>query len=209
VEDTGVGIDESVRDHIFEPFFTTKSSSRGTGLGLATVYTAVDQNGGHVEMSTEVGVGTRFDVYLPVFDEAPESTELEPVADLPTGGSELVLLVEDDPAVQRVLREFLADRGYTVLAANDGLAGFELACREGNRVDLVVTDVVMPRMNGIELARRLRDELPHVKVLLISGYAKDREKIMEESLHGPNCWFLQKPFTPDTLARSIRELLDT
>ena len=208
VLDTGVGIADDVREHIFEPFFTPQDAARGTGLGLATVYAAVMQNGGHVDVTTEVGVGTCFDIYLPVVGALPEVGEPEPGCPLPTAGEECLLLVEDDPGVQHVLKEFLEDRGYQVLAASDGVAGLELARKQGFGVDLVLTDVVMPRMNGLELARRLRDELPHVKVLLISGHATDQERIAEESLFGDQCSFLQKPFTPDTLAAAVRALLD-
>jgi PAS domain S-box-containing protein len=208
VEDTGVGIDPSVRDRIFEPFFTTKSSSRGTGLGLATVYGAVRECGGLVEVSSEIGVGTRFDVYLPVFEGMPDQRDPESVQSLEIEGSERLLLVEDDPSVREVLAEYLENQGYTVLSADDGEEGLEVARREGCAVDLVLTDVVMPRMNGVELARLLRDEFPHIKVLLISGHTKDRKRVVEESLKWPSCSFLQKPFAPRDLGLRIRELLD-
>jgi PAS domain S-box-containing protein len=208
VHDTGVGIAPEVVEHVFEPFFTTKDAGRGTGLGLATVYTAVTQNGGHVDMTTELGVGTRFDLFFPVADRRQPQAEPELRAPVRTAGTECLLLVEDDPGVQQVLRELLEERGYSVVAAPDGAAGLELVRGREMRVDLVLTDVVMPRMNGIELARRLRVERPGIKVLLISGHAKDHETIVQESLAGDGCSFLQKPFTPDTLARAVRELLD-
>jgi PAS domain S-box-containing protein len=208
VEDTGVGIEPAICDRIFEPFFTTKRGSRGTGLGLATVYHAMEQAGGSVEVTSEVGSGTRFDLVFPASARSIRADQPKPPPEIPTTGTESVLIVEDDPAVQSVLREYLTDRGFSVHAADDGLAGLELARREGIRLDLVLSDVVMPKMSGIEMARRLREELPHLKVLLISGHAKDREKAVEESMQDGFCAFLQKPFAPETLARRIRDLLD-
>jgi PAS domain S-box-containing protein len=208
VKDTGTGISDTVREHIFEPFFTTKSAERGTGLGLATVYSAVRESGGLVEVRTEVGVGSSFDVYLPVFAGTvrPTAPEAQPAAVDP--GNERVLLVEDDPSVRSVLKEYLEDQGYSVLTADDGEQGLELARRSDTLVDLVLSDVVMPKMNGVELARILRSETPDIKVLLISGHTRDRKRVVEESLTSSSCSFLQKPFTPETLARRIRELLD-
>jgi PAS domain S-box-containing protein len=208
VEDTGVGINDAVRDHIFEPFFTTKSSAKGTGLGLATVYSAVHDAGGLVEVRSEMGSGTCFDIYLPADEGVPEAAEPETVGRAETRGDERVLLVEDDPAVRSVLTEYLESQGYSVVSAEDGREGLATARREGSTVDLVLSDVVMPKMNGVELARVLREELPGVRVLLISGHADDRKRVVEESLEWPACTFLQKPFTPYVLATKIRELLD-
>ena len=208
VKDTGVGIAEEVREHIFEPFYTTKSSTGGTGLGLATVYSAVHECGGLVEVNSELGVGTCFEVYLPVFDGMPEQSEPDPPESIPTQGNERLLLVEDDPSVRTVLTEYMEEHGYTVIPAEDGEAGLELARQNGPSLDLVLTDVVMPKMSGVELARTLRVESPHVKILLISGHAKDRKGVVEESLKCSSCSFLQKPFTPQVLVTRIRELLD-
>ena len=209
VKDTGVGIADSVRDHIFEPFFTTKSATRGTGLGLSTVYSAVGDSGGLVEVNSELGVGTCFEVYLPVFDGIPDHSQPEPRPDITTRGSECVLLVEDDPSVRVVLAEYLEDQGYRVLPAADGEEGLDLARKNGSSVDLALSDVVMPKMNGVELARSLREEFPHIKVLLISGHTNDRKRVVEESLDSTSCSFLQKPFTPNALVTRIRELLDS
>jgi two-component system, cell cycle sensor histidine kinase and response regulator CckA len=208
VEDTGVGIDEAIRDQIFDPFFTTKDSSRGTGLGLATVYSAVRQSGGYVEVWSEVGVGSRFDIVLPCVDAAPAQDMPSSRVPATTTGQERVLLVEDDPSVRDLLRGFLEELGYTVLAADNGSAGLEIARRNEDKIDLVVTDVVMPRMNGIELARHLRDEQPGLKVILMSGYTRDRNPLEDESLLGPDCLFLQKPFSTQILGQTIRTLLD-
>jgi len=208
VEDTGVGIDESIRDQIFEPFFTTKDPSRGTGLGLATVYSAVRQCGGRIEVTSEVGAGSCFDVIVPAVEAPLAPRERAGLTSEPTAGSEVILLVEDDPSVQDLLRGFLEDLGYSVLAADNGCSGLELVRRHEHRIDLVVTDVVMPRMNGIELARQLRDEQPGLKVVLMSGYTRDRSRLEEESLLSPTCVFLQKPFSTKTLGRTVRSLLD-
>ncbi len=209
VEDTGVGIEPSLRDRIFEPFFTTKTGSRGTGLGLATVYHAVRQAGGTVDVQSELGAGTRFDVDFPLAESEIACPEPRPRPEIPTTGTEHLLIVEDDPSVQTVLRDYLVGRGFSVLTADDGAEGLDIARREGIRLDLVLSDVVMPRMNGIELARRLRDELPHLKILLVSGHAKDRDRALEESVQDRLCAFLQKPFTPEKLAQRIRVLLDS
>lgn len=208
VEDTGTGISDSVREHIFEPFFTTKSAEHGTGLGLATVYSAVRECGGLVEVSSELGEGSAFDVYLPVYPGTLEQAAPESRPDVKIVGSENLLLVEDDPSVRVVLKEYLEDHGYSVLTAVDGESGLEVARSSGASVDLVLTDVVMPKMNGIELARVLRSETPEIKVLLISGHTRDRKRVVEESLSSSSFSFLQKPFTPQTLATKIRELLD-
>jgi len=208
VEDTGTGISDPVREHIFEPFFTTKSAENGTGLGLATVYSAVRECGGLVEVNSELGKGSSFDVYFPIYRGTLEQTppESRPAVDIV--GNENLLLVEDDPSVRVVLKEYLEDQGYSVLTADDGEDGLEVARRSGSSVDLVLSDVVMPKMNGIELARALRSETPEIKVLLISGHTRDRKRVIEESLSCASCSFLQKPFTPQTLVTKIRELLD-
>jgi len=208
VEDTGTGISDSVREHIFEPFFTTKSAEHGTGLGLATVYSAVRECGGLVEVNSELGVGSTFEVYLPIYRGPLEQAAPESRTAVNIVGDENLLLVEDDPSVRVVLKEYLEDQGYSVLTADDGEDGLEVARRSGSSVDLVLSDVVMPRMNGIELARALRRETPEIKVLLISGHTKDRKRVVEESLSCASCSFLQKPFTPQTLVTKIRELLD-
>jgi PAS domain S-box-containing protein len=208
VEDTGTGISDSVKEHIFEPFFTTKSAEHGTGLGLATVYTAVRECGGLVEVNSELGVGATFDVYLPVYCGTLEQAAPVSRPDVKIVGNESLLLVEDDPSVRLVLKEYLEDQGYSVLTADDGEAGLEVARNSGSSVDLVLSDVVMPKMNGIELARALRSETPEIKVLLISGHTRERNRVVEESLRCSSCSFLEKPFTPQTLVTKIRELLD-
>ena len=159
-------------------------------------------------MKSELGAGSSFDVYLPVFDGSLEQTAAEPRPDIVAQGNESLLLVEDDPSVRVVLKEYLEDQGYSVLTAEDGEKGLEVARRCGGSVDLVLSDVVMPKMNGVELARILRSETPDIKVLLISGHTRDRKRVIEESLRCSSSSFLQKPFTPQTLVTRIRELLD-
>jgi two-component system cell cycle sensor histidine kinase/response regulator CckA len=159
-------------------------------------------------VTSEVGVGSRFDVFLPSAEGVPVRPSPAGSVRTPTRGTELILLVEDDPSVQDLLRGFLEDAGYRVLAADDGSAGLEMVRRSAQRIDLVVTDVVMPRMNGIELARHLRHEQPDLKILLMSGYTRDRNRLEDDRLLGPDCGFLQKPFPTHVLGESIRRMLD-
>src|SRR5262245_9567917 len=205
VSDTGVGMDEATRAHIFEPFFTTKGE-HGTGLGLAMVYGIVRQSGGHVEVYSEAGHGTTFKVYLPRCEEteAPAPVSRRP-GTMPSGTA-TVLLVEDEDAVPSLTRHVLAACGYTVLEARDGAEAMLTAERHGGRIDLLLTDVVMPRMGGREVAERLQGLYPGMRVLFMSGYTDDavvRHGILEKQVP-----FLQKPFTPAALAQKVREVLD-
>ena len=205
VQDTGTGMDTATLSHVFEPFFTTKEPGKGTGLGLSTVYGIVAQAGGSVLVDSEVGRGTQFRVLWPRSAEAAR-----PAADrahrptLPLG-TEHVLLVEDENGVRELIRDFLARCGYTVIEAGSAPEALELFSRNGRRADVLITDVIMPQMNGRALAERLLAQQPSLKVLYISGYTDDSG--VEQSLHA-GAGFLQKPFTPDVLARKIREVLD-
>ncbi len=204
VTDTGVGMDAEVRKHIFEPFFTTKELGRGTGLGLATVYGIVKQSGGHVEVETTPGAGTTFRIFLPAV-EAPRPVPV-PSLDEVVGGSETVLLVEDEAALRSLAQEILRDQGYKVIAAGSGPEALELARSHKAPIDLLVTDVVMPGMDGRELADRLGPVHPETRCLFMSGYTDDavvRRGVREEGMP-----FLQKPFTIDALALKVREVLD-
>jgi len=204
VTDTGVGMDPEVRAHLFEPFFTTKERGKGTGLGLATVYGIVKQSGGHVEVDSAPGRGTTFRVFLPAAEaQLPgPSPSLETVV----GGSETVLIVEDEAALRSLGQEILRDQGYKVLAAGSGGEALELARFHKAPIHLLVTDVVMPGMDGPELASHLLPLHPEARCLYMSGYTDDailRRGVLEEGMP-----FLQKPFTIDAFALKVREVLD-
>jgi PAS domain S-box-containing protein len=205
VRDTGLGMDAETLSHIFEPFFTTKEPGKGTGLGLATVYGIVKQSGGHISVESEVGRGTAFRIYLRRAGGAGAGAGSEEAREEAAGGSETILLVEDDDAVRELAREILESRGYKVLEARHGREAIQVAERHQGRIDLLVTDVVMPRMRGTDLAGELLSRRPEVKVLYMSGYTGDR--IGPGDLAGEASGFLQKPFTPDALSRKVRELL--
>ena len=205
VSDTGVGMDAETQAHIFEPFFTTKELGKGTGLGLATVYGVVKQNGGWIWVYSESGRGTTFKIFLPQIEEVVGSTEPSKVASQSPRGSETILLVEDQDGIRELAIEFLKGSGYTILEAREGSEALQVAGQHHGRIDLLVTDVMMPRMGGRELAFRLASVRPHMKVIYMSGYAeyaKDNQKIAESE----NV-ILQKPFALDTLARKVREVL--
>ena len=208
VYDTGAGIDEEVKSHMFEPFFTTKGVGEGTGLGLATCYGIVKQSGGEIRVQSAVGQGTTFEIYLPRVEEAaPASAEGRPPMGMPRG-METVLLVEDEPAVRSLASLALRRQGYTVLEAADGQEALLVAQeRGGNAIDLLLTDVVMPRMGGREVADRLHPLMPQMKVLLTSGFPDQTPAPDEE--WDPGTAFMPKPFTPMVLAQKVREVLDT
>lgn len=203
VTDTGVGMSDEVKAHLFEPFFTTKPQDKGTGLGLATSYGIVKQNRGHIEVSSELGRGTTFCIYLPRVEQAILTPSLvdEPRS---VGGNETLLLVEDEPAVRELNELILRELGYQVLTASDGLEALRLH-PEAQEVDLLITDIVMPNLGGHELARRLRLAQPDLKILFTSGHTGD--KIAPASdVQGTG--FLQKPYRPDVLATKVRKMLD-
>jgi len=208
VRDTGAGMDRQTQARIFEPFFTTKGVGKGTGLGLATVYGIVQQSGGFIRVESELGQGTTFTVYLPKADETAVALETGTAAPQPAAalrGSEVVLVVEDSDPLRAFGREVLELQGYSVLEAPNGPAALEVATTHGNHIDLLMSDVVMPGMNGRELASRMTSQRPRLKVLFTSGHpAEVLERYGIEAGHP----FLQKPFTLDGLARKVREVLD-
>jgi PAS domain S-box-containing protein len=205
VSDTGEGISTENKEHIFEPFFTTKETGRGTGLGLSTVYGIVKQSGGNIWVYSEVGQGTVFKVYLPRVDEVPqEYTRRGDVAET-LHGNETVLVAEDDQRVRSLVREVLEHYGYRVLAAERGDIALQLAQQCDGPIDLLLTDVVMPKMSGRTVADQLRTIHPELKVLYMSGYTD--ESIVHHGVLDPNTPFLQKPFTPQVLARKVRGVL--
>jgi PAS domain S-box-containing protein len=206
VGDTGHGMNAAIRARIFEPFFTTKEVGKGTGLGLATVHGIVSQSDGHICLDSEAGRGTTFKIYLPRVD-APTDDRGEAPADAHVpGGCETVLLAEDEASLREIVRESLESAGYTVLAARDGTEALEICERSGTRIDLVLTDVVMPRMSGRELTDRLRSSRPDAAILYMSGYTDDA--VVLNGVRAEDMAFVQKPFTTATLARRVREVLD-
>lgn len=206
VSDTGCGMTPHVQQHLFEPFFTTKAPGKGTGLGLATVYGIVKQSGGHISVYSEQSIGTTFKIYLPRLDAGAELAPPAEEAVAPRRGSETVLIAEDEPAVQAFTHEVLRSYGYQVMAAGSGEEALRLADEFGDKIDLLVTDVVMPGMSGRTLANSLHETWPGIKVLFLSGYtdtAMLRHGVLEDDVD-----FLHKPFRPDELARAVREVLD-
>jgi CheY-like chemotaxis protein len=205
VSDTGCGMSAEVKARIFEPFYTTKEKGKGTGLGLSTVHGIVKQSEGHIEVYSEPGHGTTFKIYLPRVEAAEEMTAVAGVTTARLEGTETVLVVEDEMSIRRLIGRSLRARGYRVLEANDGSEAIAHCERRSPRVDLLITDVVMPMMSGPELVQRVTAGCPGLKVLFISGYT-DRALIHQGLRHDGSA-FLQKPFTPETLARKVRELL--
>ena len=207
VRDTGVGISAETLPHIFEPFYTTKGSSRGTGLGLSTVYGIVKQSGGHIEVASELGKGTTFKVFLPRVEEAAQRPQKAEWAEPATGaGGETILLVEDEPAVRELARTVLSEQGYTVIEAQNSEDAVRLAGRHRSEIHLLLTDVMMPGMSGRDLAKHLTALHPYLRVLYMSGYTHNvigENGTLEEGLS-----FLQKPFSPKALTLRVRETLD-
>jgi PAS domain S-box-containing protein len=203
--DTGIGIDAETQARIFEPFFTTKEIGKGTGLGLAMVYGIVKQSGGYIWVNSEVGKGTTFRIYLPRTEVEVDETGPGGIRVEAQRGTETLMLVEDDGSVRELVRNVLRDKGYRVLEASRGEEALELSELYAGRIDLLVTDVVMPQMSGCELAHRLVGLRPQVKVLYISGYT-DNAAWYPGGLDAEGA-FLQKPFTPEALARKVREVL--
>ncbi|HEX2661886.1 MAG TPA: ATP-binding protein [Candidatus Acidoferrum sp.] len=204
VSDTGFGMDATIKARIFEPFFTTKEPGKGTGLGLATVYGVVKQSSGYIFVDSEPGTGARFEIYLPRVAEKVEGVPADERAAKVRGGRETVLLVEDEADVRALTCEFLKAAGYQVLTAVDGEEGLDIGHKFADEIDVLVTDVVMPRMRGPELAKRLKRLLPDLKVIYMSGYTEELSE-GQSILEGAS--FLQKPFSRDGLLRQIRDTL--
>jgi len=204
VSDTGIGMDAETRAKIFEPFFTTKEIGKGTGLGLATVYGIVQQSGGHISVFSEPGQGSTFEIYLPRAEGKLEPSLEPPLLEPAPKGSGTVLLVEDDSAVRRLAWEVLHEQGYNVLSAGCGEEALQLVTSHSGKIDLLVSDVIMPGMAGDELVEHLRLRLPGLKVVFVSGYASDAiPKIVTDAQTS----FLQKPFPVQDLVRKVHEML--
>lgn len=204
VSDTGCGMPPEVQAHIFEPFFTTKEEGKGTGLGLSTIFGIVTQCGGGLDVTSKVGKGTRFDVYLPSVAAELEKTAGDVPAQQPKRGHETILLVEDDAAVRELVRDELLKLGYRVFEAKNGLEACLVGTQQMGALQLLLTDVVMPGMSGTELAQHLRVIKPDLKLLFISGYTDDVGIGAGDSASA----YLQKPFTPESLSKVVRDLLD-
>jgi CheY-like chemotaxis protein len=202
-----VGISDDVKARLFEPFFTTKERGKGMGLGLSTTYGIVKQSGGYLWCDSEVGRGTTFRVLLPRVEEpVSQAEERKPLPPIHPG-DETLLLVEDEPEVRSLVQRILKTQGYTVVTAANPDEALAVAREFKGPIQLMVTDVVMPGMSGLQLAERLAPTRPDMRVLFMSGYTNDA--IGHQGVLDPGTAFLQKPFTPNALARKVREVLDT
>jgi two-component system, cell cycle sensor histidine kinase and response regulator CckA len=206
VSDTGSGMNADAQAHIFEPFFTTKVRGKGTGLGLSTVYGIVKQSGGSIWVSSEQSEGTTFKIYFPCVEERAEAmvTRTRP-AESPQG-SETILVVEDEEMVRGLVCQILRNKGYRVLEASNGEEGLLVCRQQSSPIHIMVTDVVMPGMNGRDLANRVASIRPAMKVLFMSGYSEDA--VVSDGVLDRGLTFIQKPFTPEALAWKVREVLE-
>jgi two-component system cell cycle sensor histidine kinase/response regulator CckA len=207
VTDSGSGMDARIKTHLFEPFFTTKEKGRGTGLGLSTSYGIVKQNQGEIVVDSEPGRGSLFRIYLPAVQDPVDAGRVQPAVRETPRGTETVLVVEDEDGVRKVLIEMLKHQGYNVLTANCGHSAVDLYRDFQEPIHLLITDVVMPKMSGRELADHLRHLRPGMRVLFVSGYTDSA--IVHHGVLDPGTHFLQKPFTPDALAEKVRQVLQT
>jgi CheY-like chemotaxis protein len=211
ISDTGVGMDEEIKAHLFEPFFTTKERGQGTGLGLPTVFGIVTQNGGHIEVDSQPGQGTTIAIYLPVADRTkkPRSAPSRSMTSAETKlvrGTETVLVVEDEQTVRDLAVQVLKSCGYQVLAASNGQDALQINEQHDGPIHLLLTDVVMPQMSGGELANRLQELRPEMRVLYMSGYADDT--IIQRGVLSSSAAFVSKPLTIEELTQRVRAVLD-
>jgi PAS domain S-box-containing protein len=205
VSDTGTGMNEATQERIFEPFFTTKEPNQGTGLGLSIVYGIVKQHDGHIDCYSEPGVGTVFKIYLPLTESAAEAGE---AVSLPAiaGGSETILVAEDEPGIRIVINEILTEFGYTVLEAANGKEAITVFREHGNRIDLLILDVIMPRLNGMEALHAISRMRPGIRAIFMSGHPADI--LHRKGILNKEAPFLLKPLSPHTLLTTVREVLD-
>jgi CheY-like chemotaxis protein len=206
VKDTGIGMSDEVKTRIFEPFFTTKAKGQGTGLGLATVYGIVSQSGGRIEVESHLGGGSTFIIYLPSVNEPAMALERNEANTTGARGSETVLVADDDPSLRGFMSRILKEHGYNVLEASDGEeAALTAAKHVPQKLHLLLSDMVMPKMGGKEAAKKLRAIYPDIRIIYTSGYLGATERLA----HLDSCEaFLQKPFTPGELAQKVRDVLD-
>jgi CheY-like chemotaxis protein len=199
-------MDAETLEHIFDPFFTTKATGEGTGLGLSTTYGIVRQSGGAIGVESLPGVGSTFTIYLPRASEIEEYFTEPGIAKSSSWEvNETVLVVEDEQSVRNLVVRTLSNQGYSIIEANDGVRGYELALRYATEIDLIVTDVVMPKLGGAEMVRRLRISIPDLKVIYVSGHSED--ELDANDIAAPGTAFLYKPFNLETLSSTVRELL--
>jgi len=207
VSDQGCGMDAETLKHIFEPFYTTKHHAEGTGLGLSTVYGVVKQSGGNIWVYSDVGRGTTFKIYLPQVNQVVDVGETEALSTVVAGGTETVLLAEDEKLVRKFVRSILEKNGYTVLEAHHGSEALRVALQHPGPIHLLLTDMVMPLMDGKLLAQRMVGLRPGIRVLYMSGYSENA--VVHHGVLESGMAFIEKPFTVETLARKVREALDT
>jgi CheY-like chemotaxis protein len=205
VSDTGGGMDDETSSHIFEPFFTTKGPGKGTGLGLSTVYGIVKQSGGYITVETAVGKGTTFRIYLPLVQAALEEAHVTLKSPTEQSRGETILVVEDETTLRRLLCLSLEKRGYKVYAARDGAEAMEIFRQQPGTIHLVVSDVMMPHIDGIELKRKAAALRPDMKFLFMSGYSEEAIEQLQTLAQG--CAFLEKPFLPQDLVTKVQGLL--
>jgi CheY-like chemotaxis protein len=206
ISDTGMGIPTEDIDHIFEPFFTTKEVGKGTGLGLATVYGVVQQHGGLIEVRSEVGKGTTFEISLPCAGRGASHHEGK-AAPPAEGGSETILVAEDEQVVRDIAVRILKKGGYKVLTAEDGIEAVEIFRRQGDNIDMLLLDVVMPKMSGRAVYEQIRRMAPNIPALFTSGY--DPDVTQPRFFHDHDKRLLTKPYSPDDLLRSVRNIIDS
>jgi CheY-like chemotaxis protein len=207
VSDSGIGIDENIKNRIFEPFFTTKEVDKGTGLGLATVYGIVKQNGGFIQVDSATNKGTTCKIYWPATEDLPDEEPTLMMSKEALFGKETILLVEDDEGVRDFTAETLKNFGYNIIEALNGRNAIELIEKEKSQIDLLITDIIMPEMNGQELAEHLKTTIPQQRVLFVSGYTFDQ--LGQDSTLKSGINFLQKPYSIYELLNKIRNILST
>ena len=205
ISDNGIGMDQQTQERVFEPFFTTKKRGEGTGLGLATAYGIIKQHNGWINIYSEPNKGTTFKIYLPVAEEEEERTGIE-IQEAVRGGTETILLIDDEAMIRNLGQVILERYGYTVLIADDGKQGWDRFLKEGKRIDLVILDLSMPQLSGREVMERIRKKDPDAKVIVSSGYSEEMDNQSIKSLEPAA--YVSKPYRPDDLARTVRRVLD-